>query len=123
MVPGRELKTGAASQDNDGSDREHYGLANYRFGEAAFLIERGRVGIPTLTDLLADILADKRIEISPLTWGIFERSFTTAGLNILELHDRFIVGTALHLQDLRNTVEIVTRDEKIVGAGVLPVIW
>lgn len=91
--------------------------------EAAFLIERGRIGIPTLTELLADILADRRIEIYPLTWDIFERSFTTVGLSNLELHDRFIVGTALHLQDLGDAVEIITRDQMVIGAGVLSVIW
>ena len=44
--------------------------------EAAFLIERGRIGVPTVADLFKDIFEDKRIEIFPLTWDVFERSLT-----------------------------------------------
>lgn len=91
--------------------------------EAAFLIERGRIGIPSVSDLLKDIFEDKRIEIFPLTWNVFERSLTVEGLRIPELHDRFIVSTGLHLQDLGDIVEIITRDQAITDAGVLPVIW
>jgi PIN domain nuclease of toxin-antitoxin system len=91
--------------------------------EAAFLIERGRIGIPSVPDLFKDIFEDKRIEIFPLTWDVFERSLTAEGLRIPELHDRFIVSTGLHLQDLGDTVEIITRDSAIIDAGVLPVIW
>lgn len=91
--------------------------------EAAFLIERGRIGIPSVPDLFKDIFEDKRIEIFPLTWDVFERSLTDEGLRIPELHDRFIVSTGLHLQDLGDTVEIITMDHAITNAGVLPVIW
>lgn len=91
--------------------------------EAAFLIERGRIGIPSVPDLFKDIFEDKRIEIFPLTWDVFERSLTDEGLRIPELHDRFIVSTGLHLQDLGDTVKIITRDQAIADAGVLPVIW
>ncbi|MCZ7669540.1 MAG: PIN domain-containing protein [Chloroflexi bacterium] len=68
--------------------------------EVTFLIERGRIGIPSVSDLFKDIFEDNRIEILPLTWDIFERSLTAEGLRIPELHDRFIVSTGLHLQDL-----------------------
>lgn len=91
--------------------------------EAAFLIERGRIGIPSVPDLFKDIFEDNRIEVFPLTWDVFERSLTAEGLRIPELHDRFIVSTGLHLQDLGDTVEIITRDQAITEAGVLPVIW
>jgi len=91
--------------------------------EAAFLIERGRIGIPSVADLLEDIFEDKRVEIFPLTWDVFERSLTAEGLRIPELHDRFIVSTGLHLQDLGDNVEIITRDQEIADAGILPVIW
>ena len=91
--------------------------------EATFLIERGRIGISSVSDLFKDIFEDKRIEIFPLTWDVFERSLTAEGLRIPELHDRFIVSTGLHLQDLGDTVEIITRDQAITDAGVLPVIW
>ena len=91
--------------------------------EAAFLIEKGRVGIPAISNLLADVRRDNRIEIQPLTMAIFERSLTSEGLRIHELHDRFIVSTGLHLQDLGHTVSILTKDENITTSGVLPVIW
>ena len=91
--------------------------------EAAFLIEKGRIGIPSISSLLADVRNDERIEILPLTTAIFERSLTSEGLRIPELHDRFIVSTGLHLQDLGHTVSILTRDEIITDSGILSVIW
>ena len=91
--------------------------------EAAFLIEKGRIGITSVSNLLADVRNDERIEIQPLTTAIFERSLTSEGLRIPELHDRFIVSTGLHLQDLGHSVSILTRDEIITDSGILPVIW
>lgn len=91
--------------------------------EAAYLIEKGRVGIPTVPDLLADVSEDDRIEVYPLTLEVFELSLTPEGLSIPELHDRFIVSTGLHLQDSGHTAAILTKDRSITAAGVLPVIW
>jgi PIN domain nuclease of toxin-antitoxin system len=91
--------------------------------EAAFLIEKGRIGIPSVSDLLTDVNDDERIEVYPLTLKVFERSLTAEGLRVPELHDRFIVSTGLHLQDSGHTVTILTKDQTITDAGVLPVIW
>jgi PIN domain nuclease of toxin-antitoxin system len=91
--------------------------------EAAFLIEKGRIGIPSISNLLADVRNDDRVELQPLTVAIFERSLTPDGLRIPELHDRFIVSTGLHLQDLGHTVSIITKDETITSSGVLPIVW
>jgi len=91
--------------------------------EAAIIIERGRTTISDVSKFLARVYADTRIEIFPLTLDVFERSLTPEGLRIPELHDRFIVSTGLHLQDLGETVEIVTKDQAITDAGVLSVIW
>ena len=91
--------------------------------EASLIIERGRTTISDASKFLARIYADARIEIFPLTLDVFERSLTPEGLRIPELHDRFIVSTGLHLQDLGDTVEIVTKDQAIISAGVLPVVW
>lgn len=91
--------------------------------EATYLIEKGRIGISTVSDLLTDIGTDSRIEIYPLTWEVFERSLTPEGFQIPELHDRFIVSTGLYLQDLGHTVTVLTRDKSITDAGVLPVMW
>jgi PIN domain nuclease of toxin-antitoxin system len=91
--------------------------------EATYLIEKRRVGISTVSDLLTDIDADSRIEIYPLTWEVFERSLTSEGIQIPELHDRFIVSTGLYLQDLGHMVIVLTKDKSIIDAGVLPVVW
>lgn len=91
--------------------------------EAAIIIERGRTTISDASKFLSRVYADTRIEIFPLTLDVFERSLTPEGLRIPELHDRFIVSTGLHLQDLGETVEIVTRDQEITDAGVLTTVW
>lgn len=91
--------------------------------EASLVIERGRTTISDASKFLTRVYADTRIEIFPLTLDVFERSLTPEGLRIPELHDRFIVSTGLHLQDLGDTVEIVTKDQAITSAGVLPVLW
>jgi PIN domain nuclease of toxin-antitoxin system len=91
--------------------------------EAAIIIERGRTTIKDVAKFLSRVYADTRIEIFPLTLDVFERSLTSEGLQIPELHDRFIVSTGLHLQDLGHTVEIITKDQAIADASVLAVIW
>ncbi|MEX5220206.1 MAG: PIN domain-containing protein [Nitrospira sp.] len=91
--------------------------------EASVIIQRGRTAIPDANSLLDRVFADTRIEIFPLTMDVFERSLTAEGLRIPELHDRLIVSTGLHLQDVGETVEVVTRDQAIIDAAVLPVIW
>ncbi len=91
--------------------------------EAALIIEKGRTTISDVSRFLTRVYADSRIEVFPLTLDVFERSLTPEGLQIPELHDRFIVSTGLHLQDLGDTVEIVTKDEAITDAGVLSVVW
>ena len=91
--------------------------------EATVIIEKQRTTIPDVQQFMARIYADPRIELYPLTLEVFQRSLTPEGMKIPELHDRFIVSTGLHLQDLGHTVEIITRDEAITNAGVLSIIW
>jgi PIN domain nuclease of toxin-antitoxin system len=91
--------------------------------EATLVIERGRTTIPSVPQFLARVYADLRIEIFPLTKPIFDRSRTAEGLRVPELHDRFIVSTGLYLQDLGDTVEIITKDQSITSAAVLSVLW
>jgi PIN domain nuclease of toxin-antitoxin system len=114
---GRKAKATMTAADSD------LVLPLIALAEAAFLIEKGRIGIPSVSNLLADVKNDDRIEIQPLTLAIFAQSLTPEGLRIPELHDRFIVSTGLHLQDLGYTVSILTKDESITASGVLPVIW
>ncbi|MGH2371561.1 MAG: type II toxin-antitoxin system VapC family toxin [Chloroflexota bacterium] len=79
--------------------------------EATFLVERRRVRISSVPSLLADIQADPRIAIAPLTWDVFQHSLSLQA--IPEMHDRFNVATALHLQSQGHTVTLVTKDETI----------
>jgi len=89
--------------------------------EAAYIVERGRTSIPTVSDLLNDVLSDPRIEIYPLTIEILQESINLT--TIPEMHDRLIVATGIYLQNLGETVEILTKDNEIVLASLLPVVW
>lgn len=91
--------------------------------EASIIIERGRTTIPNVLDFLNRVYADSRIEIYPLTLDIFKRSISADGLLIPELHDRFIVSTGLHLQDLGHTVSIITKDQAITDSDVISIVW
>lgn len=91
--------------------------------EATVIIERGRTTIADVSGFLNRVYTDTRIEIFPLTLDVFKRSLTPESLRIPELHDRFIVSTGLHLQDLGDTVGIITKDQTITAAGVLATIW
>ena len=64
--------------------------------EAAFLVERGRIAISSVPNLLNDVQADPRIEVYPLTWEVFQH--TLIATSIPEMHERLIVATTLHLQ-------------------------
>lgn len=89
--------------------------------EAAYIVEKGRTAIPTVPDLLTAILADLRIAIHPLTWEVFQQSLNATVLP--EMHDRLIVGSALHLQSLGDTVSILTKDSSIVEAHLVDTLW
>lgn len=122
FVEGNKRLSESAKTIIAGTDSEMV-LPLIALAEAAVIIERGRTTISNVSKFLARVYADTRIEIFPLTVDVFERSLTPEGLRIPELHDRFIVSTGLHLQDLGETVEIVTKDQAIADAGVLSVIW
>lgn len=122
FVEGNKRLSESAKTIIAGTDSEMV-LPLIALAEAAVIIERGRTTISDVSKFVARVYADTRIEIFPLTVDVFERSLTPEGLRIPELHDRFIVSTGLHLQDLGETVEIVTKDQAITDAGVLSVIW
>lgn len=89
--------------------------------EAAFIVEHGRTAIPSVADLLQNVLADPRIEIYPLTWEVFSQSLSLSV--IPEMHDRLIVGTALYLQNLGESVSIISKDSVITRAQITAVVW
>lgn len=122
FVEGNKRLSESAKTIIAGTDSEMV-LPLIALAEAAVIIERGRTTISDVSKFVARVYADTRIEIFPLTVDVFERSLTPEGLRIPELHDRFIVSTGLHLQDLGETVKIVTKDQAITDAGVSSVIW
>ncbi len=89
--------------------------------EAIFIVEKGRTSIPGVSDLLNDVLNDPRIEIYPLTVEILQESLTL--IAIPEMHDRLIVATGIYLQSLGETVKVITKDNDIILASLLPVVW
>lgn len=89
--------------------------------EAAYIVERGRTAIPSVSDLLRSLSADFRISIQPLTWEVFKESLRE-GMPP-EMHDRLIVASALHLQSLGDTVSLLTKDASIVEAGLVTILW
>jgi PIN domain nuclease of toxin-antitoxin system len=76
--------------------------------EAAYIVEKGRKSIPSISDLLNDVSSDPRIEIYPLTAEILHESINLTA--IPEMHDRLIVATGIYLQNSGETVEILTKD-------------
>ena len=63
--------------------------------EAAYIVEHGRTAIPRVSDLLRSVFADPRISIYPMTLEVLQESLNATVLP--EMHDRLIVGSALHL--------------------------
>lgn len=89
--------------------------------EAIYIVDKGRTAIPTVPDLLNDVMGDTRIEILPLTWPILQQSLRAN--NVPEMHDRLIVATALSLEDLGHTVTILTKDTEINASALVQVVW
>jgi len=89
--------------------------------EAAYIIERGRTNIPDVQSLLKTVLADPRLEIYPLNWEVFQQALTATA--VPEMHDRQIVATALHLRTLGHTASVLTKDNTIVAARLVPITW
>ena len=89
--------------------------------EAAYIVERGRTAIPRVSDLLASVLSDTRILIYPITLETFQESLNATVLP--EMHDRLIVGSALYLQSLGDTICLLTKDASIVEARLVTTLW
>ncbi len=89
--------------------------------EAVYVIEKGRTKIPSVAEMMSDVVDDARIEIYPLTLEILQQS--QLALNVPEMHDRLIVATALHLQNLGCRIGLLTKDPEIVDAALVPTVW
>jgi PIN domain nuclease of toxin-antitoxin system len=90
--------------------------------EACWMVEKGRAPtIPTVSQLLTAVDADRRVTVVPLDRIILELSVSLT--SIAEMHDRQIVATALHLATSGPAVALLTRDVNITASGLVPIIW
>ncbi|MDQ3754604.1 MAG: PIN domain-containing protein [Acidobacteriota bacterium] len=89
--------------------------------EAAHIVNKGRTRIPSVSDLLTDVIGDPRFEVYPLTFEVLQESLNA--LAVPEMHDRLIVAIGLHLQNQGGQVSILTKDADIIASTLLPVIW
>ncbi|MEK6406779.1 MAG: PIN domain-containing protein [Acidobacteriota bacterium] len=88
--------------------------------EAAHIIGKGRTKIKTAKEFLDRIELDPRFEIAPLTNEILKESLA---LQISEMHDRLIVATTMHEQNLGHQVWLVTCDANITSSGLVSIVW
>lgn len=112
---------GAAAKAVTSNPNSELILPAIALAEAMFIVEKGRCSLTSVDDLLEDVRADSRINIFPLTSGILEESASLTA--IPEIHDRLIAATGVYLQNLGETVEILTKDNEITLAGVLNATW
>ena len=91
--------------------------------EASVIIEQRRTKIPSVSHLLDSLGKDSRFEVYDLSLDVFRRSLSTEAQRIPELHDRLIAATALYLRDLGQDVRLITRDQSLSEAKLLPVVW
>lgn len=86
--------------------------------EARFLALRGRIPL-AWEEIMIRLDRDIRCVVYPLDRGIVDR--LPPGLNI---HDGIICATALACKDsLREDVQVITRDERIVASGLVETVW
>lgn len=96
-------------------------LPSIALAEAMYVVEKGRTTIPSVNHLMHDVGNDKRIEVFPLTLGVLEESSVLTA--VPEIHDRLIVATGVYLQNLGESIEILTKDNEIVLSSILTVCW
>ncbi|WP_373546882.1 type II toxin-antitoxin system VapC family toxin [Chamaesiphon sp.] len=89
--------------------------------QAAFIVERGKTSIPSVTALHTAVNGDPRIVVYPLDRAIVE--ITNTLLSINEMHDRQIVATAIILKNQGAEASVLTCDRNITASGVVPIIW
>jgi PIN domain nuclease of toxin-antitoxin system len=89
--------------------------------EAAWIVERGKTSIPSVTDLLNAINADPRVVIYPIDRVVIEQTLSLSP--ITEMHDRQIVATAIVLTSQGETVQLLTCDHNITASGLVAIAW
>jgi len=90
--------------------------------EALFVLER-KSGLFSLSEkeLVDKIKEDSRFAIAEIDLDVIETSMQCKAVR--EIHDRLIVATAILAQDSNINVSIISRDNNIREANLVPVIW
>jgi PIN domain nuclease of toxin-antitoxin system len=116
----RNSRLGGTARDALSNPGSHLVLPSIALAEALWIVSSRQVGIEA-AELLEAIDSDPRITVYPLTREIVEIAQGVSA--VAEMHDRQIVATALHLSTESESFVLLTRDENIVGFGVVPVAW
>ena len=91
------------------------------YGEACWIVERGKLPLLTVADVQAAVAADHRFTIYPLDRDVID---TSQGItSIHEMHDRQIVATALVLARQGEEVTLLTRDANMTASDLVPILW
>jgi PIN domain nuclease of toxin-antitoxin system len=88
--------------------------------EVLLVIEKGKASVDK-SALLAAMRADRRISLMPLIRGDVLSAMELKSL--AGLHDRFIVASARRVQIAGSFGGLITADEEIRAAGLVPVVW
>jgi hypothetical protein len=56
-----------------------------------------------------------------MNWEVLQESLNATALP--EMHDRLIVGSALCLQSLGDTISLLTKDSSIIAARLVTTLW
>lgn len=90
--------------------------------EAIFILERkGNRFTVSESELITAVQKDSRIAITPINEEVLITS--TACKAVSELHDRLIVATAVWFKNRGLQTTILTRDERIQAANLVPTFW
>jgi PIN domain nuclease of toxin-antitoxin system len=89
--------------------------------EACWIVERGRVAMSSPSMLVANVTADPRFRVIPLTRSIVERSLGLATVG--EMHDRLIVATTLFLNRPGMPATLLTKDANITASALVNIAW
>ncbi len=89
--------------------------------EAIDVVQKRRTSIPDVLTLLNRVFADSRIVIEPLTIDILQESLNATA--VPEMHDRFIITSALILEKQGFEVGVLTKDQSIIDSKLVTVIW
>jgi PIN domain nuclease of toxin-antitoxin system len=89
--------------------------------EAVWIISRGKTSISSVETLLQIVNLDPRVVIHPLDQTVIEKTIQLSTIN--EMHDRQIVATALVIQAQGEKVALLTCDQNITAANLIPIVW